>query len=456
MPDKKSDSIDSESKNNNGGANQKQARMIGLKKNISYAFVGNLVYTACQWGVLVSLTKLTSVEVVGRFALAMAICTPITVLASMNLGTVQVTDSQNVNSFKQFLGLRLLTVCAAMLTIFVIAFTGPFSTGFAWIIFMVGVNQCIAITRDVFRSYLQKRERMDKVAISQATAGLMTLIAFTIAIYQTRDLLVGVSVMAVARLITFASWDLPAVRKQATSDPSMPSAGAILPSFQFPTLLRLAWIALPVAIVAVLTRTVGIAPRYFIEFHFGAEQLGYFAALAAIPLSSNRALKATTASSLPRLSRQFASRNTKFFKLWSKVMGLNLALGGAGIAVAYFFGEWLLTIMFTADYAQYHAEFVLLMIYGMAAFVAASANSGLNAARRFWLQLPLFSSIAVTVIFAGWWLIPWLGIAGAAWAMIAGRGIQIPCAILIATWLFFRPAIEQGPSKNESSLNQSR
>ncbi|MGI8856402.1 MAG: hypothetical protein ACR2JW_11675, partial [Thermomicrobiales bacterium] len=51
-----------------------------LRANFSWTFVGNVVYAACQWGMLVVLAKLGSPEVVGQFALGLAITAPVIML----------------------------------------------------------------------------------------------------------------------------------------------------------------------------------------------------------------------------------------------------------------------------------------------------------------------------------------------------------------------------------------
>jgi hypothetical protein len=46
---------------------------LSLRKNFSWTFVGNVVYAACQWGILVALAKLGTPEMVGQFTLGLAV-----------------------------------------------------------------------------------------------------------------------------------------------------------------------------------------------------------------------------------------------------------------------------------------------------------------------------------------------------------------------------------------------
>ena len=68
---------------------------LSLRQNFKWNFVGNFVYGACQWGMLVVLAKLTSPEMVGRFALGLAITAPIVLLSQLQLHGVQETDARD-------------------------------------------------------------------------------------------------------------------------------------------------------------------------------------------------------------------------------------------------------------------------------------------------------------------------------------------------------------------------
>jgi len=58
---------------------------VSLHRNFSWAFAGNVIYCACQWGILTILAKLGSVEMVGQFALALAITTPVALFFQFQL-----------------------------------------------------------------------------------------------------------------------------------------------------------------------------------------------------------------------------------------------------------------------------------------------------------------------------------------------------------------------------------
>ena len=65
-----------------------------MRVNTSWAFAGNAVYAGGQWAVLVLLVNALSPAEVGRYAYALAVTSPIFVLASVRLRHVLATSGR--------------------------------------------------------------------------------------------------------------------------------------------------------------------------------------------------------------------------------------------------------------------------------------------------------------------------------------------------------------------------
>lgn len=425
-----------------------------LKKNIGIAFAGNAVYQACQWGMLVVLAKLTSPEDVGRFALGQAICIPVMTFAALNLRAVQVTDVKDHNSFGDFISLRIVTVVLGMLAILGIAWFAGYPPETTLIIVILGVNYSVAITREVFQSYMQKYERLDHVAISQFIAGVLSLVALSITVYLTGRLVFGVLAMLAARVFTFVVWETYSVRSIYAAVRQPGDGPLIRLNWSRSMLLALAWLALPAALMSVMTRFVTVMPQYFIEGMLGTEQLGFYAALAALPLFGQMAVQAAGSAALPRLSRMFIERRPGFFKLTAKLAAVGLAVGLVAVLIALVGGKPLITLIFTSEYAQYQRLFLWLMIYGAVSYMAACIGYSLHATRWFWVQPAMFLVVISVVVGLCWLWIPdpRYGLVGAAMAMTSGRIIQMPIALgIIVLAHARRPALEPEPAPESLS-----
>jgi O-antigen/teichoic acid export membrane protein len=371
---------------------------------------------------------------VGVFALAQAISIPIMTFAALNLRAVQVTDVKDLNTFGDFVSLRIVTVVVGFLAILGVILFGGYERETSAIIMLVGLNHCVLITREVFQSYMLKHERMDYVALSQITVGVLSLLSMGVVLYLTRQLALGVGAMLTCRIAILLLWDNYAVRRiyKAIREPA--SGPLIKFNFSRHILMALAWLALPAALMSVMTRLVTTVPQYYIEVILGTESLGYYAPLAAMPFFGLMAVTSAGSSVLPRLSRMFADRHHGFFKLSAKLALVGLVVGLAGLLVAFVGGRGLITVIFTADYADYYEVFMWLMVYGAISYCAACVGYALHATRWFWIQPVMFTLVLGIVIVGCWIWVPEHGLRGAVMAMIMGRTLQIPVAIGIIAW----------------------
>ena len=63
--------------------------------NVLWALIGNVGYTAFQWGILICIAKLGSAADVGKFALGLAVTAPVITLANLHLRVLEATDARN-------------------------------------------------------------------------------------------------------------------------------------------------------------------------------------------------------------------------------------------------------------------------------------------------------------------------------------------------------------------------
>src|SRR4030095_3914974 len=90
---------------------------LSLRSNFAWVLMGNAVYAACQWGVIVALAKLGNSFMVGQFSLGLAIATPALMFSNFDLRAVQATDASRLFRFSEYLRLRIVTTMAALAVI---------------------------------------------------------------------------------------------------------------------------------------------------------------------------------------------------------------------------------------------------------------------------------------------------------------------------------------------------
>src|ERR1700730_8011309 len=183
-------------------------RGLSLRANFSWPFVGNVIYSACQWGALVAWAKLSSPLIVGQYALGMAIATPVTSLTGLQIRPVIASDVKQTYKFGEYAGFRLASTALAMLIILAIPLilhSGPMMT---LLTFVIGLALAIENISDVYYARLQYIDRMDRIAKSQILRAPLSLAALSVGVYFTGKLTWGVAAMVLVRAAVLIGYDL--------------------------------------------------------------------------------------------------------------------------------------------------------------------------------------------------------------------------------------------------------
>src|SRR5262249_21571016 len=75
-----------------GGAGARQP--LSPRSNFSWSLVSNIVYAGCQWGMLLVTPRLGSPEMLGQFALALAVTPPALAFGNLKARGVQASDAR--------------------------------------------------------------------------------------------------------------------------------------------------------------------------------------------------------------------------------------------------------------------------------------------------------------------------------------------------------------------------
>lgn len=97
---------------------------LSLKRNFTWIFGGNVIGILSQFGMLLILARLGTVEMLGQYGLGLAITAPLFLLVGMSLSSVQVTDIHNDYLFSDYAAVRSVSLFIGMtiLTLIVVTF----------------------------------------------------------------------------------------------------------------------------------------------------------------------------------------------------------------------------------------------------------------------------------------------------------------------------------------------
>lgn len=394
-----------------------------LRSSFAWTFAGNGIYAAGQWAILSLFAKLGSDEMLGEYALAIAITSPVMMLSHLNLRAVLATDMVQKHPFGDYLAVRLAATAVGLGAIGILAWTTGGSPSMAVVILAAGVALSAENVSDIYYGAMQRRERMDRIAWSMMARAAVSVGALGAMLASTRSIVPAMIALAVARVAVLLIFDR-----------RVGSAGERLERSGLSTQLAILRSALPLGVVLMLVSLNTNLPRYAIEHRIGTAALGAFAATASFLTSGNTVINALGQSATSRLARYFAEGDrTRFVRLVFQLVALALALGAAGVAVAALIGVPFLRLLYRPDYEQYGPLLTQVMAAAIPAYAASTLGFVITSVRAFDAQLPLFLAVAASCGIAAWLLIPRFGLAGAPMALAVAACVQIAGEVAILT-----------------------
>jgi len=222
---------------------------LSLRSNFAWALAGNVVYAACQWGIIIVLAKLANSFVVGQFSLGLAVATPVLMFSNFDLRAVQATDARRQYRFAEYFRLRVVMTLVGLLVIAGIVRFGRFESQTAAVILAVALAKGVETLSDIHYGLFQLNDRLDQTGKSMMLRGVLSVIALAAALHLTHKVVWGCVWLALAWLGALVMFDvrrgrrLVAYTERSGEPPSRP---------RFERQWKLLHLALPLGIVTTI------------------------------------------------------------------------------------------------------------------------------------------------------------------------------------------------------------
>ena len=410
-----------------------QSEGSSLTADFSWTFVGNAIYAAGQFAILMLLTKLVRPELVGQYALGLALVYPVMMLSNMQLRSVMNSSVRDGAQFGHYLSLRLLMTLAAFAAIFGITRILRYDWQLTEVVLMVGVAYGIETISDVYYARLQLHDRMAEISRSLMARAVLSVLILAAVTYATRSVVWGIAGVAVGRAIVLFGYDTRErthVLRQQTKWYLL--NGELAPRFDAGEQRQLLWRSLPLGIVVLLTTLNSSIPSFFIKHGIGERDLGIFSALGLTISVGNMAVVSLGQSAFTRLSRAYASGNiTAFGSLLVVLLTCGAGLGVCGMLISKFAGREILTLLFRPEYAERADLLPWIMAAGAVLFMAQFLGFGMTAAGFYHSQVYLNILANVSLVGACYWLVAAKGLLGAILAMLIAAIVQLLASVVI-------------------------
>jgi len=404
-------------------------RLPSLKRNVSWTLFGNVLYSLSSWLMFAVIAKMGTPKMVGQYALGLAVTQPIIMFAQLNLRAVQATDVHKLYRFGHYLALRLAMALLSVVVAVAVALVGHYEAETALVIIAVAVGVAFDSYSDVVYGALQQREQMNRIAISMAVKGPLSLLLLALGLYVGNSVVWAAVGSALASIIVSTSYDYASVRKLfAGGKGELAEIDGLeaKPRWDRGELWNLARLAFPMGITLVLVALNTNIPRFFLEHFAGEAQLGIYAALASVIAAGRIVVNALGQTATPRLARNYAHHEmAKFRELTVWLLVTAVVLGAALTWLAAQYGNRLVASIYTAEYGRYINVFVVSVLSGGVGYLATFIGFALTACRYFKPQVPILLVVCIITSISCAVLVPRLGALGAAYGTLIGMIAQV-------------------------------
>ena len=397
-----------------------------MKVNTSWAFAGNAAYAGSQWVVLVLLVKALSPAEVGSYAYALAVTSPIFVLASVRLRHLLATAVASRDDFGDYLATRLLTTGCALFASLAIGALSTSSGGTLLVIALVALARSCDALSDICHGLFQRELDMRTAAVGLMINAIVSVLLVRGALALWQSLPLAAVGYAAGSCTALVSWDLPRAIRILNARREGSSA-----SWTWTGVRSLMVRALPLGLSSAVGSVQTNLPRYAIASLLGPAPLAVFAAISHIPLLGHLAVNAASQAALPLLAndaRQLpASYQARLYGLVAAAIGL----GAVGFVLTIVVGRRMLGGIYGLEYAEHATVLYWLMATAVVTFASVFLGTGTTARGRFGWQLAISTtSLAVVAVSLGP-LVYRFGLNGAACSLLIGSIVELAAYTLL-------------------------
>ncbi|WP_104135637.1 MULTISPECIES: lipopolysaccharide biosynthesis protein [unclassified Cryobacterium] len=378
--------------------------------------------------ILVMLARLTDQETVGRYAIALAITTPIFVMGQLGLKNVYLTMQREFR-FRSYLSIQLVMAAAALLLSMGIAFV--FNRDLLVTVTLVAVVKVADTLSEFFSAPLQKYHAAPRIFWAYLASAVLGSGVTGAALVFTQQLDVALAGLAGTSLFVALVLMLsPARRLTALHETDVHRA--ILRRLDRTAILRAGF---PMGVAGAILALVSSMPQYFLAKDHGEATVGYFVVLLYIFAIVDIFSGTLTQAWIPRArqARQLTTANDPyhFFKAAMASTGWwTLAL--APLAVA---GLWIMSILLPVVLGPGYELTLTVAVplaFGIIVLPATHFGGTAVAVQNYYVHgITLSIASASVSLLACLALVPTFGTAGALWAVSLAYGARGVIAIVI-------------------------
>ena len=337
---------------------------MGLPKQIAYNTIGTTVSLIAQWAIMLLIPLVTGFFDAGLFAVAVSICSIITMVSTMSIYNYQVADGYREYSENDYHHMRMLTILLS----FVIAIAATVILGYrteqiaVCLAYLVYRNILLYVT--LYCASLQVHEGLEYVGKCSAAEGAVSFVSFMIPYCVTGNLALSTALMALCGGGIFAALVIRRYRA---------IFGRFYPHDKLDkgNLRALLLIGVILLVSTFVPTVINALPKLVLQYDFGEEITGIFSIIAAPTLI----IPTVAASIMNPFIPFFADLSSKndmhrIRREYTKVIGAMAGLGLVLLAVSFIAAGPVFRWIY-GDAVSEHIDCFYVLVVGMMFYAIA-------------------------------------------------------------------------------------
>ena len=387
-----------------------------LLKKAKWLVGGNFIFAFSQWVILIFFARMTNQENLGQYALALAIVTPIFAVGNLQLRPLYILDvnSEQKYTYTHFYYLRLICSFIALACCLVL---GLFFNVSILVLLLVGLLKFFESYSDIIYAYYNAHDQTQLISKSLFLKGTLSVLAVAVGLYLF-DFYTALILFLIVYLVVWLFIDNLYIQKTQEIKKMSLDLGMMKS-------------AIPMGISLGIVTLQSNIPRLFLDQYASIEAVGIFTVLSYFIIVGSIFINSICQYLSPRLTHAWNHNRAYFKKLLSMALLIAGGLGLIAIFLSYFMGEFVLNLVYGAEYVAYTDAFVLTMVAGFILYLATVLGYTLTAIGFIKQQVYLFSIVLIFSVLVSYLCIPEYGIIGGIYTLMVSYLVQCVLSLLV-------------------------
>ncbi len=413
-----------------------------LRRDTAWAMAGALAQTASQAAIMLVLADVASTQIVGQYALGLAIATPLNIFADRAIRMLQATASDVDFPLSEYLAVRTLVGIGSLIVTFLLVLVWNLESATGQIVLLVALGRFVEGIAQTLYGRLQRGHQMPQIGQSQVLRGAATAFVSLFFLFTCHRLDCALAASVVANAMVLIALDRGRVACCVANGACETRPTELCVSFQHVGWTKMLRLAIPLAFSTFFVSLSVNLPRLFLSWSASESTLGVFAVLCYFSFPATMLVSAIMQAATPRLADSYRDDpQAHDSRLSRRLLTCCAAIGIGNWFIVRAFGHMLLQWGLGGEYAAAAGQLDWLAAAAGVGFLAAVPATAMNAQRLFRLSLVTCGVSCGVTCLAGTALIPRYGMSGAATTMMLTSGAHLTVSVVALRTVAWRRGI---------------